>query len=158
MKTCRIICFFRVLEKPKMAHTTRVKIQRKSFVHIYDLCKHVKISVHMWLLFCLILLKKYFIFLVILDENMQNSMAFQSFRISRFHQNGAYDYIALTRWFGRRHRHVLTGPAFKARTRINLLHSKWGHFDKARSKFQFPLCDYVHCPHSSIIWVWGVWT
>ena len=27
------------------------------------------------------------------------------------------------------------GPAFKARTRINFVHSKWGHFDKARSKF-----------------------
>ena len=38
------------------------------------------------------------------------------------------------------------GPAFKGRTRINFLHSKWGHFDKARSKFQSSLCDYVHCP------------
>ena len=47
------------------------------------------------------------------------------------------------------------GPAFKARTRINFLHSKWGHFDKARSKFQSSLCDYVHCPPSAIIWVWG---
>ena len=28
------------------------------------------------------------------------------------------------------------GLAFKVRTRINFLHSKWGHFDKARSKFQ----------------------
>ena len=45
------------------------------------------------------------------------------------------------------------GPAFKARTRINFLHSKWGHFDKARSKFQSSLCDYVHCPPSAIIWV-----
>ena len=45
------------------------------------------------------------------------------------------------------------GPAFKARTRVNFLHSKWGHFDKARSKFQSSLCDYVHCPHSSMIWV-----
>ena len=45
------------------------------------------------------------------------------------------------------------GPAFKARTRVNFLHSKWGHFDKARSKFQSSLCDYVHCPYSSIIWV-----
>ena len=33
------------------------------------------------------------------------------------------------------------------------LHSKWGHFDKARSKFQSSLCDYVHCPHCAIIWV-----
>ena len=33
------------------------------------------------------------------------------------------------------------------------LHSKWGHFDKARSKFQSSLCDYVHCPPSAIIWV-----
>ena len=47
------------------------------------------------------------------------------------------------------------GPAFKARTRINFLHSKCGHFDKARSKFQSSLCDYVHCPHSSIIRVYG---
>ena len=47
------------------------------------------------------------------------------------------------------------GPAFKARTRINFLHSKWGHSDKARSKFQPSLCDYVHCPPSAIIWMWG---
>ena len=40
------------------------------------------------------------------------------------------------------------GPAFKARTRLNFLHSKWGHFDKARSKFQSSLCDYVHCFHN----------
>ena len=47
------------------------------------------------------------------------------------------------------------GPAFKAKTRINFLHSKWGHFDKARSKFQSSLFDYVHCPPSAIIWVYG---
>ena len=35
----------------------------------------------------------------ILMKKLQNSMPFQIFQNSQFHQNGAYDYIALTRQY-----------------------------------------------------------